>query len=90
MLIKYEDYNVSLPLHLLKHFSAEQGVKVYIFSDFWPFLIFNWNCLQSVFCLIYQNDKVWGLLCAVAIIPFETFFSWAGVKIYIFCEIGNF
>ena len=41
MLIKYEDYNVSLPLHLLKHFSAEQGVKVYIFSDFWPFLIFN-------------------------------------------------
>ena len=41
MLIKYEDYNVSLQLHLLKHFSAEQGVKMYIFSDFWPFLIFN-------------------------------------------------
>ena len=58
MLIKYEDYNVPLQLHLLKHFSVEQAVKMYIFSDFWTFLIVICNCLQLVFCLINQNDKI--------------------------------
>ena len=75
MLIKYEDYNVPLQLHLLKHFSVEQAVKMYIFSDFWTFLIVICNCLQLVFCLINQNDEIWRLLCAIVIIPFETCFS---------------
>ena len=29
---------------------------------------------------IIYVDKVWGLQCAIAVTPFETFFSWAGGK----------